>query len=266
MENWRGKWAVLTGASAGIGLAFAAELAAGGTNLVLTARRRERLEELASELTGKHAIKTEICVADLAQPSGPDEIFAFTQGKGIDVDLLINNAGFGAYGEFESSELTRQLEMVQVNIAAVVHLSHLYLPRMVTRRRGDILILASTAAFQAVPYLTTYAATKSFDLLFAEGLAEEVAQYGIRVCALCPGSTESEFSMVAGQPKRILRKRETAEKVAHTGLKALASGRSYVISGLKNYVGAHSQRLLPRRMVTRVVAKAFGPKSGEQGS
>ena len=124
MENWRGKWAVLTGASAGIGLAFAAELAAGGTNLVLTARRRERLEELASELTGKHAIKTEICVADLAQPSGPDEIFAFTQGKGIDVDLLINNAGFGVYGEFrKSANSTRQLEMVQVNIAAVVHLT-----------------------------------------------------------------------------------------------------------------------------------------------
>jgi hypothetical protein len=264
MDTWRGKWAVITGASAGIGSAFARELAAGGTNLVLTARRRDRLLELASELTSKHGIKVEICAADLAQRSGPGEIFAFTEGKGIETGLLINNAGFGMYGAFSGSDLSRQLEMVQVNVAAVVHLTHLYLPGMVARKSGDILILASTAAFQAVPYLNTYAATKSFDLHFAEGLAEEVAQYGVRVCALCPGSTESEFSQVAGTPHQVLRRRETAEKVVRTGLKALASGRSYVISGFKNYLGAHAQRLLSRRMVTRVVAKAFGPKRGEK--
>lgn len=260
MDNWRGKWALITGASAGIGRAFAFELAAGGADLILVARRRDRLTELANELRAKHKIAVEVCVADLAQHTGPAEVFEFTSRKGFDVELLINNAGFGAYGEFAKSEVSRNLEMVQVNIAAVVHLTRLYLPPMITRGHGDILILASTAAFQGVPYLNAYSATKAFDLLFAEALAEEVREHGIRVCALCPGSTTSEFSQVAGQPSSVLRRKESAEKVAHVGLKALAGGKSYVISGFKNYIGAHAQRLLPRRVVTRVVGKAFRPK------
>jgi short-subunit dehydrogenase len=263
MDTWRGKWAVVTGASAGIGRALAAELAEGGAHLVLTARRRDRLEELSREFATKYGIESEICTADLTQRSGPEEIFAFTQGKGIEVNLLVNNAGFGLYGEFAGMDVARLLEMVQVNVAAVVHLTHLYLQPMIARKRGDILIVSSTAAFQGVPFLTTYGATKGFDLLFAEALAEETRVYGIRVCALCPGSTTSEFHSVAGQPKRILRKQETPEKVARTGLRALAKGKSYVISGGKNYLGAHAQRLLPRSIVTRVVGKAFRPKPGE---
>src|ERR1019366_406392 len=193
MNHWQGKWALITGASAGIGVAIARELAAGGTNLGLTARRRDRLAGLGGELSAKHDIRTLVCVADLAQPLGPQEIFSFTESKNIAIDLLLNNAGFGAYGEFHKVALDRLVEMTQVNVSAVVHLTHLFLPAMIARRSGDILILASAAAFQPVPYITTYAATKSFDLQFAEGLAEEVRQYGIRVCALCPGSTESEF-------------------------------------------------------------------------
>jgi len=262
MENWRGKWALITGASAGIGRAFAFELAAGGTNLILTARRGDRLAELANELHAKYKIEVEVYAADLAQPNAPAKLFEFTSRNGFDVELLVNDAGFGVYGEFSKADIARELEMVQVNIAAVVHLTRLYLPPMITRRHGDILILASTAAFQGVPYLNTYSATKAFDLHFAEALAEEVKQYGIRVCALCPGSTTSEFSQVAGQPASVLRRKESAEKVAHVGLKALAGGKSYVISGWKNFIGAHAQRLLPRRMVTRVVEKAFRPKRG----
>jgi len=129
---------------------------------------------------------------------------------------------------------------------------------MVARGRGDVLILASTASFQAVPYISTYAATKAFDLLFAEGLAEEMMPYGIRVCALCPGSTESEFHSVSGQEK-FKRGAEAAEKVARTGLKALAAGKSYVVSGLGNYLSAHGERLVPRRFVTRVAANMFKP-------
>ena len=149
--------------------------------------------------------------------------------------------------------------MVQVNCSAVVHLTRLFLPDMVSRGRGDILILASTAAFQAVPYISTYAATKAFDLLFAEGLAEEMKPHGIRVCALCPGSTESEFHAVAWQEQFTRAKQETAEKVARTGLQALAAGQSYVISGLGNYLGVHSQRIVPRRTVTRIAASMFRP-------
>ena len=256
--NWSGKWALITGASAGIGVALAEELASGGTKLVLTARRKDRLEELARRLTATYKINTEVFPADLADSNALEKIFAFTKEKGIEIDLLINNAGFGQYGEFHSIEKQRLVDMVQVNCQAVVHLTRLYLPEMVARRRGDVLILASTASFQAVPYISTYAATKAFDLIFAEGLTEEMKQYGIRVCALCPGTTESEFHTVSGQEK-FMRKAETAEKVARTGLKALAAGKSYVISGLGNYFGAHSQRLVPRRVVTKIAAGMFKP-------
>jgi uncharacterized protein len=258
--KWAGKWALITGASAGIGTALARELAAGGTNLVLTARRRDRLVGLAGELSAKHDIRTLVCVADLALPSGPREIFDFTEGKGIVVDLLVNNAGFGAYGEFEKVEVERLVEMVQVNVSSVVHLTHLYVPGMIARKNGDILIVASTAAFQPVPYITTYAATKSFDLQFAEGLAEEMRPFGIRVCALCPGSTESEFLQVAGQRHHTKRPQETAEKVAHVGLQALAAGKSSVISGFTNWLGAESVRLFPRSMVAKIAGGMFRPK------
>jgi short-subunit dehydrogenase len=261
IAKWQGKWALVTGASAGIGKALAEELAAGGTNLILTARRRERLDDLARALSTMRKIRAEIFVADLAKPAAPEEILAFTREKNIHIDLLINNAGFGAHGEFSTSDTSRQLEMVQVNCAAVVHLTRLFLPAMIERNSGDILILASTASFQAVPYISTYAATKVFDLFFAEGLAEELRPQGIRVCALCPGSTESEFHEVANQsnvPASNAR-RETAEKVARTGLQALAAGKSYVISGAGNYLGAHMQRLVPRRVVTSIAAKMFRP-------
>jgi uncharacterized protein len=256
--TWSDQWALVTGASSGIGVALAEELAGGGANLVLTARRKDRLDALAQRLAAAYKIQTHVFPEDLTDPPAPERIFAFTRDKGIELGLLINNAGFGKYGEFPAVEKQRLLEMVQVNCAAVVHLTHLFLPDMIARRRGDILILASTASFQGVPYLCTYAATKAFDLLFAEGLAEEMKPYGIRVCALCPGSTVSEFHSVAGQEK-FIRRAETAQKVAQTGLRALAAGKSYIISGLGNYLGAHGERLVPRRFVTRTAGRMFRP-------
>jgi short-subunit dehydrogenase len=259
INEWKGKWALVTGASAGIGVALAEELAAGGTHLVLTARRLDRLQQVADAFEKKHGVQTHIVAADLAKREAAQEIYAFTKEKGLRIDLLVNNAGFGQYGEVPQVETQRLLDMVEVNCTAVVHLTRLFLPEMVVRRSGDILILASTAAFQAVPYISTYAATKAFDLFFAEGLAEEMKPHGIRVCALCPGSTESEFHAVAGQEAFTARNQEPADKVARTGLQALAAGKSYVISGLGNYLGAHSQRLVPRRLVTRVAANMFRP-------
>jgi short-subunit dehydrogenase len=257
--QWKGKWALVTGASAGIGKALAEELAKGGTNLVLTARRDDRLRSIAQSLSAAHKIQSEILVADLAQPAVPESIFKFTQEKRLTIDLLVNNAGFGQYGEFRSAETDRLLQMVQVNCAAVLHLTRLFVPGMVARRCGDILIVASTAAFQAVPYISTYAATKVFDLYLAEGLAEELKPHGIRVCALCPGTTTSEFHEIAGHPARSKGREQSAETVARNGLKALAVGKSYVISGLGNYLGAHGERLVPRRLVTRIAAKMFRP-------
>lgn len=256
-KNWRGRWALVTGASAGIGAALATELATAGANLLLTARRQDRLDQLAHQLRQTYAVRTEVFSADLAQPDAPQKIRAFTEEKGIAVEMLINNAGFGQYGELAQVDTGRLLDMVQVNCSAVVHLARLFLPDMIQRHRGDVLILASTAAFQAVPYISTYAATKAFDLLFAEGLAEEMKPYGIRVCALCPGSTESEFHAAANQEQFTSKHPETAEKVARKGLEALAAGKSCVISGLGNYLGVQSQRLVPRRLVTRIAASMF---------
>jgi short-subunit dehydrogenase len=258
--EWKGKWALVTGASAGIGKALAEELAKGGANLVLTARRNERLRSIAHELSTEHNIRVEIFVADLAQPSAPEAIFQFTQRKDLTIDLLVNNAGFGQYGELHKNDADRLLQMVQVNCSAVLHLTRLFVPAMVARRSGDVLIVASTAAFQAVPYITTYAATKVFDLYLAEGLAEELQPYGIRVCALCPGTTTSEFHEIAGHPAHSKGRQQSAETVARNGLKALGAGKSYVISGLANYLGAHGERLVPRRFVTRVAAKMFRPQ------
>ena len=179
--------------------------------------------------------------------------------RGITVDLLVNNAGVGSYGEFRNSDVEGELGIVQVNCSAVVHLTRLYLSGMVERRSGDILIVSSTAAYQAVPYMATYAASKAFDLLFAEALAREVERYGVRVCALCPGPTTSEFQKVAGVPDEIVVNMEPADHVARVGLRALAAGEHSVISGFTNWVGVEVQRIAPRRFVTSAAEILFRP-------
>jgi short-subunit dehydrogenase len=264
MSRWQNRWALITGASAGIGWALADQLAAQGAKLVLTARRQDRLEQLSQKLSADRRTTVEIFPVDLAKPTAPSELFSFTQGKGIEVDFLINNAGFGGYGEFHKVSLDWYRDMVQVNVAAVVELTHRYLAGMVDRRRGDIMIVASTAAFQPVPYISCYAATKSFDLHFAEAIAEEVRQYGVRVCALCPGPTDTEFMAVAKQPQRLFRFAETAEKVARTGLEALEGGKTYVVSGLLNYLQVHAERLAPRPFVARSAAALLSPSDDEK--
>jgi short-subunit dehydrogenase len=259
IDHWRGKWAIVTGASAGIGWALAEQLAAGGANLVLTARRVDRLQKLAADLSLRHGVKTEVYAADLRNPSTPEGIWEFAERKGIETEVLVNNAGFGAFGYVQEIPVERLLEMVQVNCAAVVHLTRLFIPAMVVRRHGDILIVASTASFQPVPYNSVYAATKAFDLLFAEGIAEEVRKFGVHVCALCPGPTTTEFQQVAHQPDRPMKVNETADKVARVGLEALAAGKSWVISGAMNRFMMESERLVPRGLVARMAAKMMRP-------
>jgi hypothetical protein len=258
-DCWRGKWALVTGASSGIGRALAEELGARGANLVLTARRRQRLLELRKRLRASHGIRVEAITADLAGRDGPEKIFAFTERRSITVDLLVNNAGLGSYGDFFTRDRERELRIVQVNCSAVVALTHLYLSGMVERRSGDILIVASTAAYQAVPYMATYAASKAFDLLFAEALAEEVQRYGVRVCALCPGPTASEFVTVAGVPEQLPGNMESPEQVARVGLQALAAGEHSVISGFTNWLGVEVQRVAPRRFITSAAERLFRP-------
>jgi uncharacterized protein len=259
IKVWADKWALVTGASAGIGLAIAEQLAQGGAHLVLTARRTDRLQKLAADLSSRHGVTVEVFAADLIDSKAPREIFAFTSRRGMEVELLVNNAGFGAFGYIHDIGETRLLEMVQVNCSAVVELTRLYVPAMVARRHGDILIVASVAGFQALAFNAVYAATKAFDLLFAEGIAEELRGFGVRVCALCPGSTTTEFQQVAGQPDRVFRSAESAEKVARVGLEALVRGKAIVVSGLRNKLMMASERLAPRRLIVRMAAKMMAP-------
>ena len=260
MKNWRGKWALVTGASSGVGRALAEQLAALGVNLVLTARRADKLTQLANDVSRLYNVQAQVFPADLAKPQAVSAIYRFVTEKNVSVEVLVNNAGFGAYGEFRKVDSQRFVDMVQVNVAAVVQLTHLFLPAMIERRSGCILIVASTAAFQPVPYISTYAATKGFDLLFAEGIAEEVRRYGVTVCALCPGPTVSEFAIVAGLPRRTGVRYESSDKVARVGLEALAQGKPRVISGTLNWLAVEAQRLAPRRLVTRAAARMFMPQ------
>lgn len=255
-HRWRGQWALVTGASAGLGWEFARQLAIGGANLVLTARRRDRLEELA-RLTGAHDVAVKVFPCDLAEPRAPQALFDFTRAQGLPIELLVNNAGFGAYGDFHHQPVERLLEMVQVNCSAVVHLTHLFMEPMIARGHGDILMVSSVAAFQAIPRYAIYAATKVFELHFAEALAEELRPHGVRVSTLCPGTTATEFQRVAGSPAHPLRKPDRPEDVVRSGLAAMARGKSCKITGARYWMAVQSQRVMPRGAAPRIAARLY---------
>jgi uncharacterized protein len=262
MSSWKGKTALVTGASYGIGEAFARELAKLGMNLVLTARSRDRLDALCEELQSQYKVNTLMIEADLASQSAPEEIFLATENRGLQIDLLINNAGFGAAGDFADLPLAHQLDMIQVNVNALVALSHMYLQSMIKRRAGAIIQVASTASFQGVPYMAIYAATKAFILNFSEGLWGECREYGVRVLALCPGPTATQFQVVAGTSHlRRPQKMQTAEDVVHVAMRALSQNRGVAISGLSNRAMVSVERLLPRSLITQFATRLFRPYS-----
>ena len=252
-SDFRGKWALITGASAGIGVAIARELASHGAKIILTARRKDRLEALAAELAGK-GTEVRIVVADLNDTAAPQQIYDATEGAGITVDILINNAGLGQFGAFHLSPIEQELAQIRVNCEAMVHLSRLFVPRMVERRRGWVMIVASTASFQPIPYLNTYAATKVFDRFFSQGLAAEVARYRVKVTALCPGPTESEFWDVSGATAFKRRVQSTPE-VARLGVNALARGKRIVIANVSGRITAFMVRFLPVNLITHFIEK-----------
>jgi hypothetical protein len=258
-QDLNGKWALVTGASAGIGAALARELAGRGAKLILTARRRDRLEALAAELTAK-GTEVRIVPADLNDPAAPQQLYDATEGAGVTVDILINNAGLGQFGAFHECPVEQELSQVRVNCEAVVRLSRLFVPRMVERRRGWVLVVASTASFQPVPYLTTYAASKVFDRFFALGLAAEVASSGVKVTALCPGPTESEFFEVARSKSVMPGGRQSAEDVARRAIAALARGQRTIIPNFSGWFTAFLVRFLPVGLITYFVEKAARPE------
>ncbi|HUX43529.1 MAG TPA: SDR family oxidoreductase [Terracidiphilus sp.] len=257
--DFKGKWALVTGASAGIGVALARELARQGAKLILTARRQERLEALAAELTAK-GVEVRCVTADLNAPEAPQQILDATEGAGLTVEILVNNAGLGQYGAFYTNPVEQELSQVRVNCEAVVRLTRLFMPRMVERGRGWVMVVASTASFQPVPYLSTYAATKAFDRFFALGLAEEVARHGVKVTALCPGTTESEFFEVSGA-QAFQKGAQSAEDVARLGVAALARGQRTILPGTSGRITAFAVRFLPVGLITKAVEKAARPKA-----
>ncbi|MBX7222738.1 MAG: SDR family oxidoreductase [Blastocatellia bacterium] len=256
--NWNGKTALITGASVGIGECFARYLAKEQANLILVARRKEKMEQLAAELAQKHGIKVEVIAADLGKPDAAKQLFAETERRKLQVDLLINNAGFGIGGAFLDESLDRNLEMIQLNITTLVALTHLYLKPMVARKNGAIINVASTAAFQPVPFLGAYSASKAFVLSFSEALWEEYREHNVTVMALCPGTTSTEFFEVAKVKERTVA--QTPEEVVENAFRGLRGKRSHIISGFMNYLMAQSNRLAPRQLATMIAGSLFRPK------
>ncbi len=244
---------LITGASSGIGEAFARKLAARGHNLLLVARSQDRLIALCNQLGRVKSIRAQYVAMDLSQSEAPARLFEETRSRGLEIDLLINNAGFGSMGDFVKLDLFRELNMIDLNVCSLVEITHRFLAPMRERKRGAIINVASTAAFQPVPFMAAYAATKAFVLSFSEALWEENRPYGIKVLALCPGVTETNFFAASRMQRPPARVSQTAEDVVETALRGLKRGRSHIISGMTNYFMTQSERLMPRSLVTRTV-------------
>ena len=248
---------LITGASTGIGAAFARKLAARGRNVLLVARSEDKLIALCNELGRLTSIRAQYVALDLREPDSGAQLLEETKKRELEIEMLINNAGVGSMGDFGKLDLERELEMIQLNIRAVVDLTHRFLGPMRERKRGTIINVASTAAFQAVPYMSTYAATKAFVLSFSEAIGEENRAHGIHVMALCPGVTETNFFQAAKIDRPPMRTVQKAEEVVDAALRGLARQKSLVISGWTNWLTVEAERFVPRSMVTKVAAKAL---------
>jgi uncharacterized protein len=256
------KTALVTGASSGIGEAFARELASRKTDLVLVARSQNKLEQLATELVTEYQIKTEVIVQDLSQANAGKLLFDKIGVKGLTIDLLINNAGFGDYGKFCDRPLAKQIAMVQLNITVLLELTGLFLPQMKQRGSGGIINISSIAAFQPLPYMSVYAATKAFVLNFTEALWAENKDSGVKILALCPGPTESEFFKRADFPDSFgggnSGSMVSSEEVVKDALKALAKNQSTIVTGgIGNQLIANVPRFVPRDFLVSAVEKQF---------
>jgi uncharacterized protein len=248
--------ALITGASSGIGLDLAHLFARDGHDVVLVARTESKLQEVARDLEKHHKVTAHVIAADLSRPDAAQALFEETRARRLQIDVLVNNAGFGQGGKFVETDLTKELDMIEVNVSAVVHLTKLFLGGMVARRSGRILNLASTAAFQPGPLMAVYYATKAFVLSFSEAIAEELKDSGVTVTALCPGPTYTAFADKADVENtglfKVMRPM-TSMDVAQIGYRAMRRGKRVAIAGLRNKLTAQSVRVSPRFVVTKVV-------------
>lgn len=252
------RWALISGASSGIGREIARRHCAEGGNLLLVARRTEKLEELRRELSETSGAEIRLFSKDLSRPEAAEEIFRTVITEGIEVDYLINNAGFGGFGPFHESDWDREAQMIDLNVRSLTHMTKLFLPAMVARGSGKVMNVASTAAFQPGPLMAVYYATKAYVLSFSEALANEVAGTGVTVTALCPGPTASEFQAEADiEESKLVRGRRlpTSAEVADYGYRAMLAGKPVAIHGVMNRLMAASVRFTPRSMVTAMVRR-----------
>jgi short-subunit dehydrogenase len=248
--------ALITGASSGIGLDLARLFANDKHDLVLVARNESALGQVARECRARHGVKVVVLPQDLSHPSAPDEIFAALGQQGVAIDFLVNNAGFGAQGAFAKVDLKTHLDILQVNVVALTHLTRLFLPGMVGRGRGRILNVASTAAFAPGPYMSVYYASKAYVLSQSVALARELRHTGVTVTALCPGPTKTAFQERAnmGGAKLFRAGMMTSEAVALAGYRGFMRGKSFVIPGAANKASAWAGRVVPWGLVSRVTA------------
>lgn len=255
------KYTLITGASSGIGEAFARRLASEKHNLVLVARSEEKLRALCDELAAKHEVACKYFAIDLLEFEADLELFEETEKNGLEIDWLINNAGFGSSGDFADLDLERELEIIDLNISALVALTHRYLGKMRAAKRGTIINVSSAAGFQPIPFMATYAASKAFVSSFTEAIAEENRPFGIRILALCPGSTKTNFFAASNIERPIqVKGQQTVEEVVDTAMKAVAHNKTKVVSGWANYIGALAGTLVPNSLSSRVMAKALRPR------
>ena len=248
---------LVTGASSGIGLELAKCFAADKSDLILVARNTAAMETLAAELRREHQIEVHVITADLARPESPQKIFDELKGRGIVVDVLVNNAGFGLHGGFEELPLLRQLEIIQVNVAALVALTGLFLPGMMQRKRGGILNVGSVAGFLPGPNMAVYYASKAFVQSFSEALFEELRGTGVGVTNLCPGPTESNFSRTARghYTREMSAAKMSAAEVAAAGHRAFRAGDCVNVPGAKNVLLVQLTRILPRDTIRKAVGR-----------
>lgn len=259
MDDHVGTTALVTGASSGIGEQFALALAARGADVVLVARRRDRLEALAARIRAEHGRHAVVLPADLSAPRAGADLAARVAEAGLVVDTLIANAGFATHGHFVDEKADRIADEIAVNVATLVDLTHALLPGMVARGRGAVVTVASTAAFQPVPAMAVYGATKAFVLSFTEAVAHETRHTGVKVLALCPGATRTEFFDIAGDAASVGR-RQTPERVVATAMRALDARRTppSVVSGASNRLAALLPRLVSRRTALALTGRLTG--------
>ncbi|UKA57205.1 SDR family NAD(P)-dependent oxidoreductase [Arthrobacter sp. FW306-2-2C-D06B] len=256
--NFSAKTALITGASTGIGSVFARRLAAEGARLILVARSQDKLEALAGELREQGAEVT-VLAMDLSLPESAKELHLATESLGLTVDILVNNAGFGTHGHVLHADADRYAEQIQLNCSTLVGTSTRYLPGMVERGSGAIINIASTAAFQPIPHMAVYGATKAFVLSFTQALWAETQGTGVKVLAVCPGATETPFFEIAGESAAAGNMR-TPEQVVDTAMSAIRGNKPSVVDGrLNSFVARVAVKLLPEKLVIAVAGRAVRP-------